>query len=345
MNPLRWSYVKGSRVRPLIKKSGQDPDILKNYRPVPNLPFISKVLEKVVDLQIEEHIVKTQSSWSSPVSIQKASFYLDCVTPCAEIHTSVLVMLDLSAAFDTIDHKTLLDRLDHLYRIAGKPLQWMRSYLSDRFRTVCVDGKRVSPGPQKMGPSAGNISCNITSMLTTISYILPSNLLINQHTMTQFKELKPVWMTLSVGWTKTFRNGDSCVKSSLNVRNLGAIYNTHLDMEHHVNAVSQACYKQIRNILLSKIRQYLTIDATKSLVNSTITTRLDYCNDLLYVPFFNRLQVVQNTAARLITKTPKHAHITPVLKQLHWLPVNRRVEYKVIVHIYKAMNEQITYLF
>jgi len=113
-----------------------------------------------------------------------------------------------------------------------------------------------------------------------------------------------------------------------NVRNLGAIFDTYLDMNHHVNAVSRTCYTQIRNI--SKIRQYLTIYATKSLVNSTITSRLDYCNGLLYganQSVIKRLQVVQNTAARLITKTPKHAHINPVLKQLHWLPVNRRVEY------------------
>ena len=82
---------------------------------------------------------------------------------------------------------------------------------------------------------------------------------------------------------------------------------------------------------ISKIRQYLTIDATKSLVNSTITSRLDYCNGLLYganQSVINRLQVVQNTAVRLITKTPKHAHINPALKQLHWLPV------------YKALNGQ-----
>ena len=94
---------------------------------------------------------------------------------------------------------------------------------------------------------------------------------------------------------------------------------------------------------ISKIRQYLTIDATKSLVNSTITSRLDYCNGLLYGAnqyVINRLQVVQNTAARLITKTPKHAHITLVLKQLHRLPFNRRVKYKVIVHLYKALNGQ-----
>jgi len=94
---------------------------------------------------------------------------------------------------------------------------------------------------------------------------------------------------------------------------------------------------------ISKIRQYLTIDATKSLVNSTITSRLDYCNGLLYGAnqyVINRLQVVRNTAARLITKTPKHAHITLVLKQLHRPPFNMRVKYKVSVHLYKALNGQ-----
>jgi len=128
----------------LIKKSSLNPDILNNYRPVSNLPVISKVLENVVDIQIEEHVVKHnlhkfhQSAYRKHHSTETAlqSVQNDILHSLDRGESTVLVMLDLSAAFDTIDHNTLLDRLDHLYGIAGKPLQWMRSYLSDRFQTV-----------------------------------------------------------------------------------------------------------------------------------------------------------------------------------------------------------------
>jgi len=117
------------------------------------LPFISKVLEKVVDLQIEEHIAKHnlhevhQSAYRKHHSTETALLRVqnDILHSLDRGESTVFVMLDLSAAFDTIDHKTLLDRLDHLYGIAGKPLQWMRSYLSDRFQTVCVNGKLSKP--------------------------------------------------------------------------------------------------------------------------------------------------------------------------------------------------------
>ena len=114
---------------------------------------------------------------------------------------------------------------------------------------------------------------------------------------------------------------------------------SHLDMDKHVNSVSRSCFMQIRQI--GQIRQYLTVDATKSLINSLVTSRLDYCNSLLSGSpkiILNKLQNIQNTAARLITRTPRYNHITPVLKDLHWLPVQYRVEYKVLTHVFKALN-------
>ena len=92
---------------------------------------------------------------------------------------------------------------------------------------------------------------------------------------------------------------------------------------------------------IGHIRQYLTTDATKSLYNAQVTSRQDYCNALLYnVPktILSKLQNVQNTAARLITRTSCYDHITPVLKELHWLPVQHRVVYKILTHTYKALH-------
>ena len=77
------------------------------------------------------------------------------------------------------------------------------------------------------------------------------------------------------------------------------------------------------------------------MVQSLDTSRLDYSNGLLYgIPksAVSILQSVQNSAARIVTKTAPREHITPVLKELHWLPVDRRIEYKILLYAYKALN-------
>jgi hypothetical protein len=111
-------------------------------------------------------------------------------------------------------------------------------------------------------------------------------------------------------------------------------------MENHVNTVSKTCHYHMRNI--GRIRQYLTDDACKTIVQSLVTSRLDYANILLHgLPntLLSRLQRVQNTAARIISRSSRREHITPVLQQLHWLPVEQRLQYKVLLHTYKAMND------
>lgn len=114
-----------------------------------------------------------------------------------------------------------------------------------------------------------------------------------------------------------------------------------MTMEKHISSVCKSCYGQLRQI--GHIRKYLNTDATKSLVNSLVTSRMDYCNVLLCgVPknLLNKLQHLQNTAARIITRTSRYDHVTPILKDLHWLPVTKRVDFKILVHTYKSLNDQ-----
>ena len=94
-------------------------------------------------------------------------------------------------------------------------------------------------------------------------------------------------------------------------------------------------------INISHIRRYLTLSATKTLVQACVTSRLDYANALLYgLPntSIQRLQRTQNAAARLVTKTKRKEHITPILMELHWLPVSHRIRYKVLLLVYKALH-------
>ena len=102
-------------------------------------------------------------------------------------------------------------------------------------------------------------------------------------------------------------------------------------MESQVASVAKTCYYQIRNI--GQIRSFITSDACKILVHALVTSRLDYCNALLYgLPqtMLKRLQRVQNCAARLICRRKKHDHVTPLLKELHWLPIDVRSTYKLL---------------
>ena len=112
-------------------------------------------------------------------------------------------------------------------------------------------------------------------------------------------------------------------------------------MEYHVNNVVKSAFYKLREI--PYFRKYLTIDAAKTLIHAYVTSRVDYCNGLLFgLPnnLLNKLQSVLNTAARVVTMTRKYDSITLVLKMLHWLPVKLRVQFKQLLLVFKCLNGQ-----
>ena len=132
--------------------------------------------------------------------------------------------------------------------------------------------------------------------------------------------------------------GDSVIEPTSIVKNLGIKMDYQLNMESHVNYVLKSAYMNLRNI--GRIRKFLTGSATKSLVHAYILSKIDYGNSLLVgIPnkLIAKLKRLQNMAARVITKTKRCEHVTPILKQLHWLPVKRRIEFKILVLTYKCV--------
>ena len=132
--------IKHAVVTPLLKKSGLDPDSLSNYRPISNLSFISKLLERFIVSQIRQYMVMNdifdvfQSAYRPAHSCETALVRIqdDIVVSLDNRHTVILVLLDLSAAFDTVDHRLLLDKL---YRIGIRG----NAHLSERTQVVRVD--------------------------------------------------------------------------------------------------------------------------------------------------------------------------------------------------------------
>ena len=123
------------------------------------------------------------------------------------------------------------------------------------------------------------------------------------------------------------------------VRNLGAMFDSQLIMAPHVKSVVKKSSFHLRNI--GKARHVLTEDATKTVMQSLVMSRLDYCNALLIgiqQDLIAKLQRLQNSAARIVSRTRKYEHITPVLIKLHWLPIKFRIQFKVILLVYMALN-------
>ena len=126
------------------------------------------------------------------------------------------------------------------------------------------------------------------------------------------------------------RLGDVDIISSAAVKNLGVIFDNEMTLTSHANAVIKMCLYQLRQ--LRTIRRFISVDAAKTLVNSFIASRVDYCNSLFHGAtkvLFDKLQSIINAAARLITDQRKFDHISDTLRDLHWLRVPQRVAYKV----------------
>ena len=138
--------AKTALVTPLLKKEGLDPVELKNYRPISNLSYISKLIERIVGKQLTCHLdsnnllPKCQSAYRSFHSTETAvlKVYSDMMDSFDKGHISLLAMLDMSSAFDTVSHHILIERLSHDYGLCEIVLKWFSSYLTDRTQTIKI---------------------------------------------------------------------------------------------------------------------------------------------------------------------------------------------------------------
>ena len=392
------AYVPGpfklAAVTPILKKPNLNAELLQNFRPISNLPFLSKVLEKVATRQMLQHKdlhnlrEKNQSAYRKFHSTETALLRIqhDLLLSLDNKQCVFMVMLDLSAAFDTVNHQKLLDRLFTTYGFRGNAHKWLTSYLTDRKQFVTIRGERSQeqlktcdvPQGSIMGPnlyedySAGPIGAifrkhnvpfhiyaddtqsylafgideekisldRLEACLTEIRQWMAANWLKLNDSKTEFIIFGSK-NNLSQISTQKVTVGDEEIGMSDSVRSIGAVLDNTLGLDKQIAATCKTAWYHLHEI--SKIRKFLTIDQAKTVIHAYVTCRLDQNNSLLVgLPKkkLAKLQMIQNAAARLIFGLKKRDHVTPTLKQLHWLPVNQRIIFKTLLLVYKSLHGQ-----
>ena len=294
-----------------------------------------------------------------------------------------LVLLDLSAAFDTIDHQVFLARLREDYGVTGGVADWMASYLTNRSQVIDINGTYSDkikleygfPQGSKIGPFGFKLYTKplaaiakkhgvflhlyaddtqlylpfdpqnsklamqqMEACITEIQSWMASNFLKLNAEKTEFIMLGTKQDVLKIS-ERTVSVGDEEVLPSETVRDIGAMIDSSLTMKAHINSITKSCYAQIRS--LSKIRKYLTEDSSKTISHAFVSSRLDIMNALLFdLPKtqLNRLQAIQNHTARIVKNEHKKCHITPLLIDLHWLPIEFRIHYKILLLVFKCLH-------
>ena len=388
-------------VFPTIKNVHGDRDALTNYRPVSNLSFISKLLEKVVLEQITAHLDdqdllnKHQAGYRVGHSCETLllGMFEDLLREMDQGNIVALLLLDMSAAFDTVDHERLLDVLRYRFGIGGTVLRWIESYLQSRCFRVNVQGELSRIIHLICGVPQGSLLGPILFLLYVEElqdlvepyglniklYADDSQLYISlvptdedgwiaakrriEDCLERIKQwMVEHWLKCNESKTEFLLLGKSSAMEKLSFvpslefggsellpmdcsgstgKTLGFLLDENLTLERQVNSVKRQCGLILRN--LWQVNRCLDVRTKILLVKQLVISRLDYCNVLyngLPKRLIDRLQKTLNSCVRYVYNLQGHQEdYTPYLKEMHVLPVEKRIMLKACLMAFKIVWE------
>jgi len=386
------SEFKHALITPLLKKDSLPKDDLSSYRPISNLNFLSKVLERIINNRLLTHLNSFpslspfQSAYRKFHSVETALLKIqnDLLLAIDKKKVSAVVLLDLSAAFDTVDHQILLTRMSSHFGIQGSAMEFLSSYLISRTQSVVIDSSTSTPTLSLSGVPQGSILGPLLFSLYTTplaTELLSSGLSFHMYAddtqlyisfsannsagalahLTATLDTVHSWLStnrLSLNPSKTeflivgskqqrdklnfssFTFGGNTISYAPAVRNLGVMFDSNLSFDSQISNVCRLSHFQIRQI--RQIRPALNHSSAVLLANALVSSKLDLCNSLYYnLPqcSLKKLQLVQNALARSIfPNIRKYDHVSTAIRDLHWLPVEQRIIFKVATITYKVLH-------
>ena len=205
--------IRVASVTPILKKPQLDAEVLKNYRPISNLSFVSKLPEKIVVERLIFHLQNKnlqeplQSAYRKHCSTEAALLKVqdDILKNLDKRKGVVLLLLDLSAAFDTVDHGTLINTLKNEVGVTGECLAWIQSYLEERQQRVIINNNRSDSRTLKCGVPQGSV---LSPLLFSI-YTIPLAAIMRKHGILYhlYADDTPLYLEFSLSDT-TSRDND-----------------------------------------------------------------------------------------------------------------------------------------
>ena len=291
---------------------------------------------------------------------------------------TILVLLDMSAAFDTVDIPQLLSVLEDEIGLKGTVLRWFKSFLLDRKQKVVINGQLSEvlltlygvPQGSVLGPVLFNIyvrslpdfiknhdfqssmyaddsnarfkfslkfqvhntAVKVPNLIKNISTWMDKHFLKLNPSKTELILFSPPHAKHDPKLRGTFID-DSCIRFSSNVKLLGVSLDSYMTFDNHINKVVSECFYHLRNI--AKIKRYLTVSESEKLVHAFVSSKLDYCNAILFgikASTMRKIQRVQNYAARLVCASSSRAIDSgSLLHNLHWLNIKQRIIFKLLL--------------